>query len=730
MNCMELLRGNSVFWSKLGFCYDPPRLGKDGKPIVFFDNWEQVRKYHRDFYNAGIRIHSCIVFTGWVGVGRYDYELTDRVLDSVFSCGDDLLFIPRIKLNVPLEWSRENPEELCVYYNGPRDAGSIRALVGTAKHDLLGYQSAKGYYTAGGWQDDRPNLDGVISNQSFSSQKWLADAGEALRRLIRHIEDGPYGRRIPAYHIAYGASGESCVWGRCNISNSADYGIANRRNFYAWGLRQYRSAELLGKIWMQPGVGPDTLVLPSPEQKEGETGDLCELFRMKPEDKICIDYDRFTAESNVSALEHFGRIVKMETGGKAVGAFYGYFLEVARSAYTGYTAMEQLLHSPYIDFLAAPKRDGGGEMCPAQSVNRRKQWMDELDNRTCIARGTGIEHKSADFAETRSIMWREFAKNLSHGSSFWWMDLGGGWYDSPVLLDEITRIERMAKQLRRCPAESISEILVVADEEMFFHQKTSYYLHHCLFPRLIDAMNRTGAPWDFYRRHDLPELDLRRYRLIVFANPFAEDAADFAQSLESRLSAGTTLVWNYAPGFLRNGEGGIAGCERFLGHSLSMRIPDFHEPLRTEGALAGTEPLVWPEHTATDVCPRAENCPVLYTEDCAKPLARWSDGKIAVFEWEKNGLRNVFCGAPLLQAAHYRRLLADAGGKLPAPQNVLVYGDSRFLFFFAWENCSFDPSEAVAGCRFEAVRNELPDHFGELNLKQYESRFFLQEKVC
>ena len=143
------------------------------------------------------------------------YELTDRVLDTIFSCGgEDLFYIPRIKLNVPLEWSLANPEELCVYYDGPRDAESIRALVGTEKHDFLGYQSAKGYYTADGWQDDRPNVGGVISNQSFSSKKWLADAGEALRRIIRHLEDGPYGKRILAYHIAYGVSGESCVWGR------------------------------------------------------------------------------------------------------------------------------------------------------------------------------------------------------------------------------------------------------------------------------------------------------------------------------------------------------------------------------------------------------------------------------------------------------------------------------------------------------------------------------------
>ena len=152
---MELLRTHSVFWSKLGFCYDPPRFGKDGKPIMFFDNFEQVKKYHRDFYKAGIRLHTSILFTGWVGIDKYDYELTDKVLSTIFSCGKDLLYIPRIKLNVPLEWEKENPEELCVYFDGPRDKESIRALVGTPKHDLLGYQSPRGYYTAGGWQDDQ-----------------------------------------------------------------------------------------------------------------------------------------------------------------------------------------------------------------------------------------------------------------------------------------------------------------------------------------------------------------------------------------------------------------------------------------------------------------------------------------------------------------------------------------------------------------------------------------------
>ena len=299
---MEMLRNHSVFWSKLGFCYDPPRLGKDGKPIVFFDNWKQVKKYHRDFYNAGIRFHTSILFTGWTGVNQYDYELTDKVLDTIFSCGENLLYIPRIKLNVPLEWERENPEELCVYYCGPREKEAIRALVGTPKHDLLGYQSPRGYYTAGGWQDDRPNVGGVIGNQSFSSQKWLRDAGEALRRLIRRIEDGPYGNRVPAYHIAYGASGESCLWGRCNVHDNADYGITNRKAFFDWGMKKYGSLEALREAWHQPFLARENAEVPPPSRKEGAIRNMNEFMRSAPEDRICTDYDLFMSDVNMDAM--------------------------------------------------------------------------------------------------------------------------------------------------------------------------------------------------------------------------------------------------------------------------------------------------------------------------------------------------------------------------------------------------------------------------------------------
>lgn len=63
-----------------------------------------------------------------------------------------------------------------------------------------------------GNKDPRPNVRGLIGLQSFSSEKWLRDAGEALRRLIRRIEGGKYAKNVIAYHIAYGQCGETSFW--------------------------------------------------------------------------------------------------------------------------------------------------------------------------------------------------------------------------------------------------------------------------------------------------------------------------------------------------------------------------------------------------------------------------------------------------------------------------------------------------------------------------------------
>ncbi|MCK5845325.1 MAG: hypothetical protein KAG97_11500, partial [Victivallales bacterium] len=476
---IELLKCDSVFWSKLGFFHDPPRFEENGKMIVFGDDFERFGKYHRDFTAAGVAIHTSILFSGWIGVDEYDYTLTDQVLDEVFKDDADIWFIPRIKLNVPLDWGTQNPEDLCVYFNGPREKEEIRRLVNTEKHDILGYESPVGYYTSNTWKDTRPNIGGVISNQSFSSRKWLEDAGETLRRVIRHIENSPYGERVLAYHIAYGVSGETCLWGRSSQPHKfGDYGVNNRLAFFDWGIAKYGNLSELRAVWRKSDLERSNCEPPPPELREGCSKNATEFLRMSDRFQICVDYDEFMSETNANAIEHFAKIAKEESDGKATGCFYGYFLEVNRSAYTGHLEFDRLLESPYLDFFAAPKSyyrnapgEPGGELGPAQSVNRKKLWLEELDNRTHLCKSD--EQQCKDMNDTRSVMWREFSKTLSHGSGFWWMDLGGGWYDSPEILAEVSRIEKTAAELRAKKAECMSDILIVVDEDAFFHMSNS-----------------------------------------------------------------------------------------------------------------------------------------------------------------------------------------------------------------------------------------------------------------
>jgi hypothetical protein len=184
--------------------------------------------------------------SGWVGVNEYDYSLTDKVMDEVFRDNDDIYFIPRIKLNVPIDWCYENPEDVFVYYGGPETAEEIRSVVGTLQHDYIGYDSPHGYYASGEFEDTRPNVGGVIARQSFSSKKWLEDAKEALTRVINRLENGKYGKRILGYHIAYGTSGETVVWGR--VSNKyGDWGINNKKAFFEWAKAKYGSLSEIEK---------------------------------------------------------------------------------------------------------------------------------------------------------------------------------------------------------------------------------------------------------------------------------------------------------------------------------------------------------------------------------------------------------------------------------------------------------------------------------------------------
>jgi hypothetical protein len=717
---LNKLRSGSSFWSRLGFGFDPPLLDKNGSQVPFSDDYDQFAKYHRDFSRAGIMIHTTILSSGWVGINKYNYELTDNTLDALFKDNDNIWYIPRVKLNVPIEWAKANPKELFVYYEGPRNVDDIRSLVDTPKHDLLGYDSATGYYMG---TIKRPNVGGLISNQSFASKKWLTDAREALRSLIRHINEGPYADRIIGYHIAYGTSGEAMLWGRGKKS-FGDYGITTHKEFFNWGMRNYHTLNDLRKSWLQPDLSEQNIKIPPPEIRENRCDTLKNYFRTNPEDQICIDYERFMSEVNADAIEYFGKIVKEETNGMALsGSFYGYIMEVSNSAYTGHLAIDRILDSPYVDFLASPMSyyrrnigDPGGEIVPAQSINRKKLFLEELDIRTCLAE-KGIRNAD-NFEETKAIFWREFAKNISHGSGRWWMDLGGGWFDSPEILKEISNIDKVSAEIQKRPGKSISEILVIVDDESIYHNSANGAIHKLFLKEFVREIALCGTPFDLFRLKDAEEIDLSQYKMIIFLNTYFIIPEKW-RILKNKIAINTMLVWFYAPGIL-NPNFDLNNITKITGFNIVECQKKEYPPkilLNMENYFHDTaSTLIWEQSHGIEI-------PLMEVEeqDGQEILGKYEHGGIAAASlYDKQQHLIVYFSLPVMKAEHIRFLGQKAGCNFITPVNCTVYANNRFISVFPKEaiNSMLHLKEekivfnTVNGTSLENI-SEIPLHMNE-----------------
>lgn len=640
---LHLLRTTPLFWSRLGFCYDPPLYHENGERIVFNSTYSEA-KTHADFTRAGVEIHTCILDSGWVGVDTYDYTLCDRVLKEVFEVGKAAYFIPRIKLNASVDWCRENPSELFVYLEGPRDVEQIRALVGTPRHDYLGYESKVGYYNANGWQDTRPNVNGLIARQSFSSKKWLADAGEALKRLIDHLENGPYGDRILGYHIAYGASGETAMWGR-EHGRFGDYGVSNRQNFLAWGLKKYGSEAALRAAWGDY----EQEIIPPPAVREPKGARGAEQNRDSKAGQWAVDYDLFMNACNIDAMEYFGKIVKENTADKPVGVFYGYIMHVARSAYSSHLGdFERVLNSPYIDFIAAPKPyrrsepgEPSGEMCPVTSVNARKLWVDECDIRTHLATGDAAHSHSRGKSDTESMLLRELCKNLTHNSGFWFMDLGGNWYNDAEIMAFVQKLNGVASKVCEKEHRFAANVVAIVDEQSMLWTPPA---RNRRMEHLWRNFNLCGAPCDLILSRDAERTDLSHTELVILLTPYRLDKA-YIEKLRGLLPANAKIL--------------------FVGESA---------------ALEGVKYKEYPDDEFVDLR--------LPMQDGISPLCRDYKGVCTAGVLE-NG--DILAASNCLDVNAADKIFAYAGVTRKAPAECTVYADNRLIGFFPREDARFVP---------------------------------------
>ena len=647
------LSENSVFFSRLGFGYDPPRLDENGRYIFFDKNFDKFIQEHRAFNEAGVKVHTFILPSGWLGDGEFDYKATDEILDAFFSALPTHYILPRIKLNAPIGWCKAHPEDVFVYDGGPDSAEEISSLVGGLRQDILGYESRVGYAVNGGtFRDDRPNVGGVIGLQSFSSARWVKDASEALERLLQHLESGKYADKIIGYHLAFGNCGETTLWGAWETDSArrGDFGITAAKCF---------------KTYDDRGV-------PSAIERYSTKNTLASFFRKDEIGKRAVKYDTFINDTTARAISALCKAAKHVAPEKAVGVFYGYLLNVPNSAYAGHLAIDALLQEDSLDFISSPKgyyfcgADGPGlEQAPTQSIARKKLWLDEIDNLTHVdTRSNPTKPKNAE--ETHAVLCREFAKNIAAGQGYWWMDLGDGSFCDPDIMHDIKRMTAFAKSLPP-KQRTQAEVLFVIDDEAFLYHAPSYTLHRAFIQHLPSLIKQCGVLCDLYRVKDLETLDLSCYKLIVFLNAYTVTET-FATALRKKTPSNTLFLWCYAPGAASRTDP-TDGVRRVTGMTVRER---------THVADAEFTALSVPRHLENDF-PFLEILP----NDRAEILLQ--DGDAVIGARLEN---DILITHPRFDRGFLRSLLTRAGVHFYAPEGCTVYGDERFLYVIANEEAN------------------------------------------
>ena len=203
-----------------------------------------------------------------------------------------------------------------------------------------------------------------------------------------------------------------------------------------------------------------------------------------------------------------------------------------------------------------------------------KRFLHEIDHRTHTSKSTvdqgvtvpghnnGFPNEQATVAGLR----REFSLALLEDTALWWFDMFGDWFKGQQVLDAIGQMERLWTNFASEPRESASEVALIVDaESMLYVDGRAPLIPEFMYNQRA-GLYRMGAPFDVLSMADVAEIDVTRYKLVLFPNLFAVDQAK-REVLESKiLRDGKTVVWVYAPGIIDGNTYDPAHVEALNGH--------------------------------------------------------------------------------------------------------------------------------------------------------------------
>jgi len=560
----------------------------NGKPTIFVDGkpmnpmiysitdapggrwtWEEFPRWNiRNFGKAGYKIIQFSIWLEdiWTADGKLDMELVRHQFAAILEEIPDAVLLMRLHINAPDWWDLANPDETVRYAD---TEGTPHKLHWGIERNTAG--------------DD---LDGGQLH-SLASMKWRSETTAILERFFRELAAMPEGNRLGFVNVCDGVSHEWHNWGF--LAHEPDTSKPMTAYFRQWLTKKYGTDAALRAAWNEPSASLGTAQVPGmgPRQQKSDG-----VFRDPVRERYVIDY--YEAQQDIVAddILHFNGLIKrLWPRPLLLGNFYGYyFMTFSRQTSGGHLAVDRILQSSDVDFLAAPQsyakvaHDVGGTGQSRALVESAllygKLVLDEMDTFTATAHPFA-EPKPEKLSEDISRIRRNTAHPLSRGAGMWYFDFGPrwqtGWWSHPIFTAEVKRLRELFEARLNQPLAPQSDVLVVWDTK-------SYYASVAGWTPISDtstdvfsaAIGRSGVASDNILLDDLGKVELSRYRVVVFANNWMMNQKTRELVTQKVMRDGRHVLFIYMNGYSDGSRTDLAAVQKVTGINVVKTTPFGH----------------------------------------------------------------------------------------------------------------------------------------------------------
>lgn len=512
---------------------------------------------------------------------NYPYPL-DRQAGHVLEACPDARFYVIFAPNVPLSWTRANPDEMQTDETGRR-----------------------------------------YRFPSLASEAYLTGLDRFVRHMVRYCEGKPWGDRVLGYLcLPYG---EGCL--PMNIAGKMfDCSLASEAGFRVWLTERYGSDAALREAWgddaaalatarvphdaewqakkqgMQPTVGGAPLDLTTVQTNANEAGgglfhwiepanaarehDYCRYMRA-----ACFRWLRTIAGAVKSAAREMGRerlfgidalkqplqgweILSMFDGIGEDGSFPNMLL------LSGSWDVEEMLDDPNLDLVWNPadytaRTVGFGyesEGVTESMTLRGKIAMIENDARCYVGAGVHDQGAFRTIEEVRAGLARNAAMVVTRGIQDYWCNVGSSYFHDGAIMKEIETLTAAIGRAQALPhRETRDAVAMVIDDESPLHEDFSsgYQNLACIWQR-VRGLAHCGVPYRMLLLSDLKRANLPAYKTWFFPNLFQIDDDRLALLHATVLRNGNLAIFGPATGITDGRRLGAEGASRLLGVPMEL----------------------------------------------------------------------------------------------------------------------------------------------------------------